>query len=173
MCVPFAHHSLGSRHLARGSGSRAVALVAASIALVMALPTARGDEATDLFERIVRPYLAERCYECHATHGRREQGLALDWSGGIREGGDSGPAVVPGKPDDSLLLTALEHRDDLLMPKGGPKPAEKIVAAFRRWIELGASDPRTAAPSAEDVAKEASWDAIFARRRQWWPWRSS
>ena len=168
MCAPFAHHSLGSHHLTRVCGRRAAAGVAASIALVLALPTARGDEATDLFERTVRPYLAERCYECHATHGRREQGLALDWSGGIREGGDSGPAVVPGKPDDSLLLTALEHRDDLLMPKGGPKPADKIVAAFRRWIELGASDPRTAAPSAEEVAKEASWEAIFARRRQWW-----
>ncbi len=110
----------------------------------------------------------ERCYECHATSGKREQDLALDWAGGMREGGFSGPAVVPGDPSASVIMTALEHRDDLLMPKGGPKPSEKVVAAFRRWIELGAPDPREKPPSADELAREASWDAIFARRQKWW-----
>jgi hypothetical protein len=131
-------------------------------------PVVSADEGGDLFEKVIRPYLVERCYECHATHGKREQGLALDWAGGLREGGDSGPAVVPGKPDESVIMAALEHRDDLLMPKGGPKPPKQIVAAFRRWIELGAVDPRAAAPSTAELAREASWEAIFARRRQWW-----
>jgi len=129
---------------------------------------AAAGEGEDLFEKVIRPYLVERCYECHATHGKREQGLALDWAGGLREGGDSGPAVVPGKPEESVILAALEHRDDLLMPKGGPRPPEQIVTAFRRWIELGAFDPRATAPSATELAREASWEAVFARRRQWW-----
>jgi len=129
---------------------------------------ARAGEGEELFEREIRPYLAERCYECHATSGRREHDLALDWSGGMRDGGYSGPAIVPGDPEASLVMTALEHRDDLLMPKGGPKPTEKIVAAFRRWIELGAPDARTRPPSADELAREASWESIFARRRQWW-----
>ena len=125
-------------------------------------------EATDLFEGEIRPYLVERCYECHATSGTMEQGLALDWAGGLREGGASGPAVVPGDPAASMIMTALEHRDDLHMPKGGPKPTAKIVSAFRRWIELGAPDPRSRPPSADELAKEASWEAIFARRKKWW-----
>jgi len=144
--------------------------LAASIAVVAALLAgpAQAGEAEDLFEREIRPYLVERCYECHATRGTREQDLALDWAGGMREGGFSGPAVVPGDPAASVIMTALEHRDDLLMPKGGPKPSAKVVAAFRRWIELGAPDPRDTPPSADELAREASWDAIFARRRHWW-----
>jgi hypothetical protein len=137
------------------------------VAALLGGPNQAG-EAEDLFEREIRPYLVERCYECHATSGTREQDLALDWAGGMREGGFSGPAVVPGDPAASVIMTALEHRDDLLMPKGGPKPSPKIVAAFRRWIELGAADPREKPPSADELAREASWDAIFARRRQWW-----
>jgi cytochrome c553 len=148
--------------------------VFASTALIFALivtaaPSgARAGEGEDLFEKVIRPYLVERCYECHATHGTREQDLAVDWAGGLSEGGASGPAVVPGKPTESVIMTALRHEDSLLMPKGGPKPAPEIVKAFERWIEVGAPDPRREAPSADALAKETSWEAIFARRKQWW-----
>ena len=129
--------------------------------------TAAG-EGEDLFEKVIRPYLIERCYECHGTHGAREHDLSLDWAGGMREGGFSGPAVVPGKPAESMIMTALRHENDLLMPKGGPKPSAEIVRAFERWIALGAPDPRSMPPTADELAKETSWDAIFARRKQWW-----
>jgi len=125
-------------------------------------------EADDLFERVIRPYLIERCYECHGTHGTREHDLALDWADGMREGGLSGPAVVPGKPQESSIMVGLRHENDLLMPKGGPKPSAEIVRAFERWIALGAPDPRTMPPSVEELAQETSWAAIFARRKQWW-----
>jgi len=151
----------------RLAASGIILFFAAASAALLGAPILAG-EAEDLFEREIRPYLVERCYECHATSGTRDQDLALDWAGGIREGGFSGPAVVPGDPAASVIMTALEHRDDLLMPKGGPKPSPKIVAAFRRWIELGAADPRDKPPSADELAREASWDGIFARRRQWW-----
>ena len=109
-------------------------------------------EADDLFERVIRPYLIERCYECHGTHGTREHDLALDWADGMREGGLSGPAVVPGKPQESSIMVGLRHENDLLMPKGGPKPSAEIVLAFERWIALGAPDPRTMPPSVEELA---------------------
>ena len=129
---------------------------------------AAAGEGEDLFEKVIRPYLIERCYECHGTRGTHEHDLSLDWAGGMREGGFSGPAVVPGKPAESMIMAALRHENDLLMPKGGPKPSGEIVRAFERWIALGAPDPRSMPPTANELAKETSWDAIFARRKQWW-----
>jgi len=122
----------------------------------------------ELFERTIRPYLVERCYGCHATHGTRENGLAVDWAGGLAEGGFYGPAVVPGDPDASAIMLALKHEDDLPMPKGGPKPSAAIVAAFDRWIRLGAPDPRREPPSREQLAQATSWKATFERRLDWW-----
>jgi len=129
---------------------------------------ARAGEGEDLFEKVVQPYLVERCYECHAANGVHEDDLAVDSAAGLRAGGASGPAVVPGDPAGSRIIAALEHADGLLMPKGGPKPAPRIVAAFRRWIELGGPDPRVEPLTAEQLAAETSWERVVARRRQWW-----
>jgi cytochrome c553 len=138
------------------------------LASVAGVDVAAAGDGEDLFEKVVRPYLIERCYECHGTHGTREHDLALDWAGGMREGGFSGPAVIPGKPDQSMIMAALRHEQDLPMPKGGPKPSAEILRAFEEWIALGAPDPRREPPTADELAKETSWDAIFARRKQWW-----
>jgi hypothetical protein len=159
--------------LAMGCGRSAlflagVVLVGVVLASVAWVGVAAAGEGEDLFERVIRPYLVERCYECHGTHGKREHDLSLDWAGGMREGGFSGPAVVPGKPAESMIMAALRHEQDLPMPKGGPKPSGEIVRAFERWIALGAPDPRSMPPTADELAKETSWDAIFARRKQWW-----
>ena len=144
----------------------------AFLCVIASVDVAAAGEGEDLFEKVIRPYLVERCYECHGTHGAREHDLSLDWAGGMREGGFSGPAVVPGKPAESMVMAALRHENDLLMPKGGPKPSGEIVRAFERWIALGAPDPRSVPPSANELAKETSWDAIFARRKQWWSLQS-
>ena len=140
----------------------------AFLCVIASVDVAAAGEGEDLFEKVIRPYLIERCYECHGTRGTHEHDLSLDWAGGMREGGFSGPAVVPGKPAESMIMAALRHENDLLMPKGGPKPSAEIVRAFERWIALGAPDPRSMPPSADELAKETSWDAIFARRKQWW-----
>ncbi len=129
---------------------------------------ASGGEGDELFERTIRPYLVERCYSCHATHGTRENGLALDWAGGLAEGGYYGPAVVPGEPEQSSIMLALRHEEDLPMPKGGPKPAAAVVTAFERWIKLGAADPRQEPPTREQLAEATSWEATFQRRLNWW-----
>jgi hypothetical protein len=139
-----------------------------AVAVWLVAGAAHAGEGDELFERRIRPYLVERCYGCHATHGTREHDLALDWAGGMREGGWSGAAVVPGRPDESLILAALKHENDLPMPKGGPRPSADVVAAFTRWIELGAPDPRETPPDAATLARETSWEETFRRRRAWW-----
>ena len=140
----------------------------AFLCVIASVDVAAAGEGEDLFEKVIRPYLIERCYECHGTRGSHEHDLSLDWAGGMREGGVSGPAVVPGRPAESMIMAALRHENDLLMPKGGPKPSAEIVRAFERWIALGAPDPRSMPPTANELAKETSWDAISARRKQWW-----
>jgi len=94
------------------------------------------------FSEQVLPLLKERCFECHA-HGREiEGGLALDSRSGWEQGGDSGPAVVPGKPDESLLVKAIRYGDAALeMPPTG-KLAAAEIAILENWVASGAFDPR-------------------------------
>ena len=109
------------------------------------------DERQKLFEEQIRPVLAKRCYSCHSRKaGKQEGGLLLDSRAAIRRGGDQGPAVVPGKPRESLLLLAVSYQnEDLQMPPDRALP-EETVRAFRDWIAGGAWDPRdTPAPSGE------------------------
>ncbi|MCA9117164.1 MAG: DUF1549 domain-containing protein, partial [Planctomycetaceae bacterium] len=94
------------------------------------------------FEQKIRPVLIEHCYRCHSgTSQPPKGGLRLDTAAALRTGGDSGPAVVPGQPAESLLLDALKF-DGLQMPPDRRLPAQ-VVADFTRWIERGAFDPRT------------------------------
>lgn len=96
------------------------------------------------FEAKIRPVLVKHCYECHSSvSGKSKGGLMLDTKHGIRTGGDSGPAVVPGHPAKSLLLTALKHTDpDLEMPPKEPQLSASIIADIESWIKSGADDPR-------------------------------
>ena len=123
---------------------------------------------TEFFEKRIRPVLVERCYRCHNSSETNRNGLAVDYREAIRKGGSSGPAVVPGDPDASLLLQAIRHATELRMPKDEPKLEADIVADFRAWIEMGAPDPRDAPPSAEDLSRTMSWEAIREQRKRWW-----
>src|SRR5580700_3494986 len=92
----------------------------------------------DFFENKVRPILAENCYDCH-TSGEMG-GLRVDSRERLLQGGKSGPAVMPGDPDKSLLIQAVRQSGDLKMPKGGKlKPAE--VQALTDWVKMGAPWP--------------------------------
>jgi hypothetical protein len=86
----------------------------------------------------------EHCYECHSVEKNKSKGgLQVDWRDSIRAGGDTGPAVVPGDPSKSLLLTAIKHNDpDLEMPPKKAKLPESVIADFEAWIKGGAVDPR-------------------------------
>src|SRR4051812_35647211 len=107
-------------------------------------PAADDAKAVAFFEAKIRPVLAEHCYKCHsAKTGKSEGNLFLDSRTSIRAGGDRGPAIVPGNPDKSVLLTAISHTDpDLQMPPRKPRLPEAVIADFKTWIKAGAADPR-------------------------------
>ena len=98
----------------------------------------------EFFEKKIRPVLVEQCYACHsakaAETGKLRGKLVLDTREGALAGGETGPAVVPGKPGDSLLISALKHEDFEMPPKG--KLSDAVIADFVKWVELGAPDPR-------------------------------
>ena len=90
------------------------------------------------FEQNVRPLLAEKCYSCHATK-KQKGGLRLDSIEAILKGGASGPAVVPGKPEESLLVFAINYAGPEMPPNGKLVPEQ--VAVLTRWIASGAAWP--------------------------------
>jgi hypothetical protein len=75
------------------------------------LPARAGDDRAAFFESKIRPLLAEHCYECHSAGKKQKAGLVLDSRVGWEKGGDSGPAVVPSAPGDSLLIKAVKWED--------------------------------------------------------------
>ena len=102
------------------------------------------DEELKFFESKIRPVLVEQCYRCHSSEEKIRGGLSIDSREGIRHGGDSGPAVVPGDLRGSLLWTAINWaEEDYEMPPKKRLPAS-TVADFKEWIEMGAPDPRVA-----------------------------
>ncbi len=104
----------------------------------------------EFFEAKIRPVLVKQCYECHSTDAD-EGGLRVDSRRAIREGGERGPAVVPKQTAASVLLAAIEHADpDLKMPPKQPRLSNAVVADFRKWIAMGAPDPRDADPSGDE-----------------------
>ena len=101
----------------------------------------------ELFERKIRPVLVKECYSCHSSRAKTVKGgLRLDTSEGLKKGGDSGPAVIAGKPEESLLLDALRH-DGIAMPPRG-KLSDTVIGDFERWVTMGAPDPRPKATAA-------------------------
>ena len=109
---------------------------------------ARGESDLEFFEKRVRPIFVERCETCHsAAKGKTSGGLALDTRDGWLTGGDSGPPVSPGKPDESLLIKAVRYDDDgPQMPPDdhGGKLADGLVGVLVDWVARGAPDPRVA-----------------------------
>ncbi len=127
-----------------------------------AAPTAA---EVDFFEKKIRPVLVESCYKCHSEKAEKVRGgLLLDTREGIRRGGDSGAAVVPGDVGGSLLIEAVRSaNEDTAMPpkKAGGKLPDAVIADFEAWVKMGAPDPRD---GASRVVKKADMEAA----KQWW-----
>ena len=123
----------------------------------------------EFFESRIRPVLAENCYDCHNSINKSKSGLILDYKNGLIEGGNRGSAISLKDPKESLLLKVMGHEiKNLKMPKGGPKLSESIILDFEQWISNGAYDPREKPPTAEEFAKETSWEKIREKRKLWW-----
>jgi hypothetical protein len=133
------------------------------------LTTTTNAFADDLqfFESRIRPLLVNHCQECHSVAGKQEGGLVLDSKAGWQAGGDSGPAILPGQPEQSRLIAAVRWKDESLqMPPetSGGKLTDAQIADLEKWIQDGAFDPRTG-PSAP---ARKSWDQLAAERSDWW-----
>ena len=103
------------------------------------LPTMNA-ETLEFFESKVRPVLVKHCYGCHSAGAEElRAGLRLDSRQGLLTGGDSGPAIVSGKPDESLLVESVRYESNEMPPDGKLEEAE--VSALVKWVELGAPWP--------------------------------
>ncbi len=123
----------------------------------------------DFFENKVRPVLANNCYKCHSTNAEKVKGgLLLDSREAVLKGGDSGPAIVPGNPEKSLLIKAVNYTDpDLQMPPKGDKLSDQQIADLTAWVRMGAPDPRVAS------ASQKEWKDPNARHWAWQPVKKS
>lgn len=135
-----------------------------SVSVRAAEPTA---EQLRFFEQKIRPVLVQNCYECHSAKSKLLQAeLRVDSRDGLRTGGATGPAIVPGKPEESLLLETLRYTGDSYdMPPKGKLP-DHVIADFEKWIAQGAPDPRTeAAPNVAPPVMD------LATAREFWSFR--
>jgi hypothetical protein len=139
-----------------------------ALAIVVSPVAADDAKGVSFFETKIRPVLIERCHECHSAQVKKPKGgLRIDSRAGIRAGGASGPAVVPGDLEASVLYQAISRADGVTaMPPKGELPAT-VVADFRRWIEMGAPDPRES-PEAGVASATATSPASS---RGWWSLR--
>ncbi len=135
-----------------------------------AAPPAPTAAEIDHFEKKIRPVLVEQCYSCHSAAAEEKNklrgGLRLDSREALLAGGDSGPALVPGKPVESLLLQSLKYDGDVRMPPKGKLP-EAVVADFEKWIKSGAADPRVD----KTIAKKPT-GLDLEKGREFWSYRA-
>src|SRR5262245_52930657 len=142
-----------------------LACCVALVGLIVTATTARAedpaaDEGARLFEEKIAPVLKAECYRCHSEDAEKVKGgLRLDSREAMLKGGDNGPAVVPNKSDESLLLQAIRHEGDLAMPPKKPRLSDEVIATFVKWIDRGA-------PGMPE-GKESSGVVTAAARRHW------
>jgi len=154
----------------------ALAFLAAPIQVAVAEEETTAESAeiaardVEFFENQIRPILIRRCYKCHSTEADEVAGeLRLDHRPGWQVGGYRGPAIVPGKPSESLLIEAVSYSDsELQMPPDTKLPAQEI-AALRRWVEIGAPDPRLGDEQHASPADKGI--DVAARRAEHWAWK--
>jgi hypothetical protein len=123
-------------------------------------------EQVRFFEARVRPVLAENCHKCHGPD-KQKSNLRLDSRAAAIKGGDTGPAVVPGRPEESLLVTAIRHEDDVLKMPPSKKLAPEQVADLTRWVKMGASWPAGDAPGGPSSARKSALQVTDKDRAHW------
>ena len=150
-----------SRHVLR--------LAAASWIVCCAWAQKPGPEGLEFFETKIRPVLAKNCYACHSSAVKTPMGgLFLDTRTGMQKGGNSGPAIVPGKPEESLFIHAIRHEGRKMPPSG--KLSDSAIADFEKWVAMGAPDPRDGLatdwkPSTIDIEKGRKYWAFQTPRK--------
>jgi hypothetical protein len=140
----------------------------AGMSLLLLGSAARADDEAsriEFFEKKVRPLLVKNCYTCHSASTNAKGGLRVDERGGLLRGGSSGPAVVPGSPEKSLLMQAVNHTGDISsMPPRKNLSAEEL-ADLSRWIKEGAAWPKAELAVSKPNSK---YDQL---RKEHWAWK--
>ena len=131
-------------------------------------------EQIEFFESQIRPVLVEHCYECHSTDAAELQaGLYVDSRDGLLSGGESGPAVVAGQPDESLLIASVKYESNEMPPDRKLNPRQ--IEAFIKWVEMGSPWPQVTSspgvPAASTATQWADFDWAAARASHW-AWQS-
>ncbi|HEX3871673.1 MAG TPA: DUF1549 domain-containing protein, partial [Pirellulales bacterium] len=125
------------------------------------------DESLEFFEAKVRPLLAEHCYSCHSADAKvLKGGLRLDSRETALRGGDSGEAIVPGKPDESNLIHAVRWEASEMPPTG--RLRDDQIAVLVDWIRRGAPWPEESAKPAATPARTYDWSTL---RKSHWAWQ--
>ncbi len=114
------------------------------------LGLALSEDAVAFFEKRIRPLLIAKCYECHSAEASEVQGeLLVDSRATLQRGGATGPAVIAGDVDHSLLIEAVRYENDSMqMPPDG-KLSDVEIADLEAWVRMGAPDPRSTATKHE------------------------
>ena len=140
------------------------ALLAVKMAFTAAADSSQKPDA--LFEKTIRPILAEQCFKCHShAENKFKGGLALDSAAALLKGGESGPAIVAGQPEKSLLLQAVRQTGELKMPPKGHLTGPQI-AAIEQWIQLGAPMPEASSNLPNGSTRRTG--KITDEDRAWW-----
>lgn len=124
-----------------------LALFSALGASALAAPATDADAqraAMSFFENEVRPLLVKRCYECHGEK-KQKASLRVDNIAYLKTGGDSGPALIPGNPDKSLLIEAVRYHDEETAMPPKKKLPDKEIAILEKWVKIGAPWPENEA----------------------------
>ena len=147
--------------------------LAALLALVILSAGAEGQdfapEDIEFFEAKIRPLLVEHCFDCHSTDARQvKAGLYLDSRDGILVGGESGPAAVVGKPDESVFLDAVKYKSFEMPPDR--KLSDGQIAVLTQWIEKGLPWPQATVVSGRPISEvNIDWEKM---KRSHWAWQS-
>ena len=122
----------------------------------------------DFFEGRIRPVLADKCYKCHSAQSEKVKGgLLLDSREDLLKGGKTGPAIVPGDPEKSLLIEAVRYtNEDLQMPPKGEKLSGAQIADLTAWVKMGAPDPRRKSATAR-----AGHNYVGDSGKNHWAWQ--
>jgi len=126
-------------------------------------------EQIEFFETHIRPLLVAHCYDCHSTDAPElKAALYVDSREGMLKGGDSGPAVIVGKPAESLLIDAVKYKSVEMPPKR--KLSKPQIAALEKWVEMGAPWPQvTSTPGVRQASPEIDWTQAKAAHWAWQP----
>jgi hypothetical protein len=150
------------------------------IALLLAAPARAAappsPEAIDYFEKNIRPILVDTCYKCHSAQSEKlKGGLYVDSPYGLRTGGKTGPAIVPGEPEKSLLIKAVRYGDEELQMPPKEQLSKEQIAALETWVKMGAPDPRPDPATARNRVAEATPPAAtklsLAESKDFWSFK--